>query len=75
MTVQCIACAAFRFERGAKNEPTDWAKAGGGKCAHRPEPWVIRSATYDRECGKFAANDEKTVARLRAWLDKQKGTK
>lgn len=73
MTVQCIACASFKFERGFDKEPTDWAKRGFGRCAFRPEPWVNTSSTCQRECDKFTPNAEKKVARLRAWLKKELG--
>jgi hypothetical protein len=74
MTVQCIACSAFRFERGTDKEPTKDAKNGGGRCAFRG-PEFLASALCKRECDKYTAHDMKQVIRLRAWLANQPGGK
>ena len=75
LTAQCIACANFAFSRewGTREDKTAFAKSGFGTCAHKKEPGRAVSATYDRECDKWAAADPETVAKLRAWLAKQQG--
>lgn len=75
MTVQCIACADFTFSRdwGTREDKTAFAKSGFGTCAHKREPGRAVSATYARDCDKFAANDATKVQRLLAWLAKPKG--
>ena len=73
MTVQCIACTSFAFPRkwSDKGPPLQFAQEGFGTCKHRPEPGRAVSATYARECDKWAAGDPETVTKLRAWLAKQ----
>lgn len=72
MTVECIACGYFKFERGFDKEPTKEAENGGGRCALKG-PAYLMTATYKRECDSYSANDMKQVIRLRAWLAKQPG--
>jgi hypothetical protein len=74
VTVQCIACSSFRFERGTDKEPTKDAKNGGGRCGFRGDEYTA-SALCERECGRYTPNDGEKVARLRAWLSKQPGGK
>lgn len=74
MTVECIACRNFKFERGLDKEPTKEAKNGGGRCAFRG-PEYTASALSKRDCDKYAAHDMKQVIRLRAWLAKEPGGK
>lgn len=73
MTVQCIACASFAFQKGPNKRPLKIATQGFGKCRHEPAPGVTVSAGFERECKQYVANDETTVTRLRAWLAKPKG--
>jgi hypothetical protein len=75
MTVQCIACSAFAFQKGPNKRPLKIATQGFGTCKHQPAIGHMVSATFRRECDQFAANDETKVQRLLAWLAKPKGEK
>lgn len=74
MTIECIACGYFKFERTAKKEPTNDAKNGGGRCALKGAAYLT-SALYKRECEQYSATDMGQVIKLRAWLAQQPGGK
>jgi hypothetical protein len=73
MTVQCIACADFAFQKGPNKRPLKIATQGAGKCKHDAAVGATVSALYGRDCDKYTANDDTKVAKLRAWLAKPKG--
>lgn len=73
MTVQCIACLDFAFQKGPNKRPLKIATQGFGVRKHKPAIGHTVSATHARDCDKFAANDATKVQRLLAWLAKPKG--
>lgn len=63
MSVACYSCASFSFKR-VKEE---WSRMGFGHCAHR-EPFIVHSATKDRDCDQHDPDAAEVVTARSEWI-------
>lgn len=67
MTVQCIDCQRLNLRAEPK-----MARMGFGRCNLSNTAGAYESVLWQRECGKFAPEEQEAARKRREWLEKQK---
>lgn len=72
--VRCIECGKFKFAE-VRGKPTDLGKQGFGNCAFSIDTRENHSATFVRNCAKFAPLSADNVASRVQWLNERREVK